>query len=285
MKRELFKIVSCTECNKPLKADAQTLFCQHCDVRNPVIDGIPRFYETTRENIIEFDEKRIRDPRHWSKWRRKNYSFFEEQTREILSSSLVLDIGAGTSPFSKILDRFNDIKIDFRPYRGIDLLTDLNKKLPFSDESFDLIIMSNLLEHIPEPQKLLDECYRILKEDGKIIMTIPFIIKIHQAPYDFLRYTEYMLERMLFLAGYRRVTIKKIGNMFDVNQVVFAQICRKLMENSGDNRFKKLAVKIYRYLFLYSLRAMIAITDHSENNQEDILGYPHGYGCVAQKME
>lgn len=44
---------------------------------------------------------------------------------------------------------------------------------PFPDESFDTIIMNDAMEHVDEPEKVLDECYRILKKNGKLYLNFP----------------------------------------------------------------------------------------------------------------
>lgn len=46
-------------------------------------------------------------------------------------------------------------------------------KTPFEDETFDTIIMNDAMEHVDEPEKVLDECYRILKKNGKLYLNFP----------------------------------------------------------------------------------------------------------------
>jgi len=46
-------------------------------------------------------------------------------------------------------------------------------KTPFTDESFDTIIMNDAMEHVDEPEKVLEECYRILKKDGRLYLNFP----------------------------------------------------------------------------------------------------------------
>ena len=69
--------------------------------------------------------------------------------------------------------------------------------LEFNDNSFDLVIMMEVLEHVKEPKKGLSEIYRVLSHNGKLIMSTPFILGIHDEPYDYYRFTKYGLEYLL----------------------------------------------------------------------------------------
>ena len=97
----------------------------------------------------------------------------------------VLDIGCNEGKTAEFM-----IKKDNMKYFGIDVdksalnkakknklkvkYVDLNKnKLPFKNNSFDTILILDILEHILEPIKILEESKRILKEDGKIILSLP----------------------------------------------------------------------------------------------------------------
>ena len=269
-------------CHNSLQERRGNLECSQCNARIPIIDGIPRFYQTTTEKIIEFDEKTIRNPSHWSSWRRKNYDFFQNNLKIIKYDSTLLDIGAGGSPFAKLFEPFKTYKVDFRPYKGIDFLTDLNKPIPVFDGTFDGILMSNLLEHIPEPLALLQESHRILKQGGVLLVTVPFLIKVHQAPYDFLRYTEFMLKRLFSNAGFLQIRIRKIGNIFDVNSQVFSSLYKPLYRNISQQILKRKLLSLFRRLHDFSIRTILRISNF-DFNKEDAIGYPQGYGCVAIK--
>lgn len=278
----LIEILQCSNCHALLKNNRNELLCTNCNAKIPVIDGIPRFYKTTRKNVMEFDEVSIRTINNWTGWRRKNYDYFMKKLEGINKSSVILDIGAGTSPFSALFEPFTTFKVDFEPYRGIDFLTDLNKPLPVANSSFDIVIMSNLLEHIPEPLILLKECHRILKPDGKLIMTVPFLIKVHQAPYDFLRYTEFMLKRLISQAGFQKAEVEKIGNIVDVHSQVSSSLYKYLRKNAvSDTVSKRKLISLCYFIYNYITKTMLKISNF---DSEDTIGYPHGYGCVATKQ-
>lgn len=111
-----------------------------------------------------------RDPTNknlWSEWRQNNFEFFQEFLKNENADKILFDIGAGESHFRELTGRFKYVKrIDFYPYDLVDVVTDITKPLPFENECCDIVFMSNVLEHIPNPQKLLEECFRILKRGG-----------------------------------------------------------------------------------------------------------------------
>ncbi|OGG42973.1 hypothetical protein A2841_00245 [Candidatus Kaiserbacteria bacterium RIFCSPHIGHO2_01_FULL_48_10] len=99
-------------------------------------------------------------------------------------------------------------------YDGIDFWEDsfiyngekTGHTLPFPDKSFDLIVTTKyILEHISDPQKVMNELHRILKPGGVAFLVSPFVRRQHQAPYDFFRYTEYGIQHLCKKAGFIEV--------------------------------------------------------------------------------
>jgi len=83
-----------------------------------------------------------------------------------------LNIGCGTNP-SKSTEEIEFIYIDIAELEGIDMLYDLNKiPYPFEDESFDLIIMHDIIEHLEKPIDVFREVHRLLKKDGLIKLKV-----------------------------------------------------------------------------------------------------------------
>jgi SAM-dependent methyltransferase len=61
--------------------------------------------------------------------------------------------------------------------------------LPFKDGSFDIVIAQAVLEHVLEPQRVVDEIHRVLRPDGFVYAETPFIQQVHEGAYDFTRFT------------------------------------------------------------------------------------------------
>ena len=98
----------------------------------------------------------------------------------------------------------------------LDKEMDLTKPIEFPDESFDTIILSDVLEHIPVPVDLCREISRLLSPGGKLIMSVPFYYPLHETPYDFYRFTEFALRRFMEISEMRVVYLQPIGGVAEI---------------------------------------------------------------------
>lgn len=98
----------------------------------------------------------------------------------------------------------------------LDQTCDLNDSLPFPDKSFDTILLSDVLEHISDPENLWREMGRIVRPGGMLIMNVPFYYKLHEIPYDFFRYTEYALRRFASKANFEIVVLEAMGGIPEI---------------------------------------------------------------------
>lgn len=74
--------------------------------------------------------------------------------------------------------------------------------LPFRNNSFDVVILFDVLEHLEKPREALEDIKRVLKTDGTLLLNLPFVYPIHDAPFDFQRYTYFGLKRELEISGF-----------------------------------------------------------------------------------
>jgi len=101
---------------------------------------------------------------------------------EISSGSKILDIGAGDVKYKKY---FNDCEFktqDYKQFGEIDYVSDITK-IPVADESFDVIISTEVLEHVIRPDLGISEMSRILKSGGSLYITTPFRAGAHHLPF------------------------------------------------------------------------------------------------------
>ena len=98
----------------------------------------------------------------------------------------VLSLGAGTRQYREYFP--NQIATDVIPNRKLDVMCDTHN-VCFRDESFSTVLCLEVFEHLKDPQKAADEIYRILKKNGKLILTTRFMFPYHDSPHDYFRYT------------------------------------------------------------------------------------------------
>jgi SAM-dependent methyltransferase len=89
-------------------------------------------------------------------------------------------------------------------------------RLPFDDASFDTVLSVEVLEHTPEPQRLIGEMARVLKPDGTLILSAPFSFRLHEEPHDYFRYTSHGMREMLSKAGMESVEQWAQGALWSV---------------------------------------------------------------------
>ena len=110
------------------------------------------------------------------------------------STARTLDIGAQNGPYARYFP--NRIGLDLRPGNGVSIIGDA-QQLGIRDECVDAILCTEVLEHLPEPQRALDEMFRVLVPGGQLLLTTRFIFPIHDAPNDYFRFTKYGLRHLL----------------------------------------------------------------------------------------
>ena len=109
-----------------------------------------------------------------------------------LRNSTVIDLGCGNKPFRDLFPiETNYIGIDFFTESAADILHDFRRGIPIAGSSADVVILSEALEHLPNPFLILAEVDRILRPGGHLFISTPFALPIHGRPYDFFRFTEY----------------------------------------------------------------------------------------------
>jgi len=133
-----------------------------------------------------------------------------------LLNGKLLDIGCGTKPYKNILKVNEYIGLEINknnPYA--DIYYD-GKEIPLENETFDSILSSEVFEHVFNPNEFLQEANRVLKQDGLVLITVPFVWDEHEQPFDYARYTSFGLEHILNKNGFKIIKSKKIGNGSEV---------------------------------------------------------------------
>jgi SAM-dependent methyltransferase len=132
-------------------------------------------------------------------------------------SGTLLDVGCGYMPYKQLL-LSSASKVE--EYIGLDLANNIyqkpdlewdGQKIPLEDNIIDCIIATEVFEHCPEPEIVMKEIYRVLKPDGILFFTVPFLWPLHTVPYDEYRYTPFSLERHLTNSGFKDIEIKALG--------------------------------------------------------------------------
>jgi len=124
------------------------------------------------------------------------FSFKKDSYKRLMNyvkndeTTIILNIGAG--PF-KLEENF--INVDITPYTNVNIIADATQ-LPFKNNSVDAIVNIVILEHVPEPEKVVDEMYRVIKKGGVIYTHVPFMQGFHASPHDYTRWTSFGISQL-----------------------------------------------------------------------------------------
>ena len=122
-------------------------------------------------------------------------SLFDFGEKKVLNVGCGSAIGCGRRLWKNIQTK-NVLNVDIEEGEGIDMIADAHQ-LPFEKESFDSVIMQAVIEHLHSPNKAVDEAFRILKKGGMLYLEVPFLQGFHADPYDYQRYTEVGLKKLV----------------------------------------------------------------------------------------
>ncbi|HFU76307.1 MAG TPA: class I SAM-dependent methyltransferase [Arcobacter sp.] len=157
-------------------------------------------------------------------------------------SGMVLDIGGKKdNKRGKFRPPLN--QVDSWEYLNIDEDTNPDylcsaDSIPVEDEHFDMVLLCEVLEHLENPEEVLNEAQRVLKKGGRVIISMPFLNAIHADPYDYQRWTDFKFQAELKKSGFSNIDIVPMGSVFAV--------IYDILYVASSNRF-------YRKLFLYPL--------------------------------
>ncbi|MGE4511450.1 MAG: class I SAM-dependent methyltransferase [Sulfurimonadaceae bacterium] len=164
-----------------------------------------------------------------------NESFRQEWIKNTLkqvpSGLHLLDAGAGELANKKYCQHLEYISQDFCQYDGkgdaqalqtgewdtskIDIVSDITS-IPVENESFDVVLCTEVFEHLPDPVSALNELVRVLKKDGLLILTAPFCSLTHFAPYHFSSgFNKYFYQHHLGALNCEIKELTENGNFFE----------------------------------------------------------------------
>lgn len=185
----------------------------------------------------------------------KQITFFAKELHGKL-----LDFGCGSKPYRELftgVDEYigTDMENEGHNHENedIDVYYD-GKNLPFESNLFDAILCSEVLEHVPDLNHSLSELSRILRVNGKILITTPFVWPEHEMPYDYRRFTSNGLRQVLEDNGFLILNQRKSGSYVEsVTQMWMMYLHSNLYTN---NKYINLMINAL-FIFPFSLLGLI----------------------------
>ncbi len=211
-------------------------------------------------------------------------SFFLKQFSSLSEGIKILDLGgvrnAKRGEFSvenyNVVYQFANLSSSAQP----DFLCDATQ-VPVPDASYDVVILSEVLEHVMEPYLVLKEVHRILKPGGKVFISVPYCFYYHPNPTDFGRYTEEYYHLHLNNLNYENIQIEKHGLFWSTIADMLKAWIYHCYRNNELKKWQRALLKRFIIWFQF-----IAIKwDSTSIFKKNLVfnGYTTGYGIVASK--
>lgn len=146
--------------------------------------------------------------------------FTERQiAKHLRAGAEVLDVGCGEQPLRSAIVAagavYRSADITQNSAGTVDHLCSVTA-LPLGDQSVDIILLTEVLEHVSETRPAFLELARVLRPGGLVILTTPFLYPLHEEPHDFVRFTPFQIEQCAVEVGLQVVEMEKAGNEFEV---------------------------------------------------------------------
>ncbi|WP_139141391.1 class I SAM-dependent methyltransferase [Pseudohongiella acticola] len=217
--------------------------------------------------------------------------WLEAALKALPNGASLLDAGAGELKNRQYCEHLHYVSQDFCQYEGaegnapeeglqseswnttrIDLVSDITA-IPAPDASFDAILCSEVLEHVPDPTLALDEFARLLKHGGRVILTAPFSSNVHMAPYHYCSgFSKYWYEHHLAKRGFRIESLTPNGDWY-------ALLRQEVTRLGGLERQR--GNWSWPFAYFYALLGMMYFKVRANKRAEDLACF--GWQCVAVK--
>jgi len=211
----------------------------------------------------------------WATYRRKILDKLLEENKHYYKG-VVLDIGGrARGKFEKPKDKVEKwIFADIEKKHNPDIVLDVADMSQIESESIDVVNAIELFEHVEKIEQGLKECYRILKKDGTMIVSVPFLYPIHADPYDFQRWTEDKWKKEFKNLGFKIEKFEIMGRYF----LVSADYKKSLIKAKS---------KLLRYIFyiFYPFLDLLARLDNFKfiQNHPRLGKFHGGYLIISKK--
>jgi len=185
------------------------------------------------------------------------------------------DFGCGEKPYEEYFKKYcaDYIGVDWASSQHqtkADIIADLNKELPIKSEIADTIISLSVLEHLSEPNTMLNEAYRILKKDGTLIISVPFMWHVHEAPHDYYRFTEFGLRHILEKSNFKNIQIYACTKFWTT---WFIKLNYQLVSKIKGNKIKKIILGMIIKPMTYLHQIIAKILDKLWYSEEETQSY------------
>lgn len=162
--------------------------------------------------------------------------FLDKKLKQFVRKGLIVgDIGCGEQPLRELVESLGGtyigIDVNQNSSNTVQIISNITS-LPLSDNYLDVIICTEVLEHVSDTYRAAKEIGRVLKHGGKAVITTPFSYQLHEEPFDFVRLTPYQITKCS--KGLLKVLELNIaGNEIEVIATVWGNMWFQILGTDG----------------------------------------------------
>lgn len=219
-----------------------------------------------------------------------------------LMKGKLLDLGCGNKPYSQIYNEVCDYSVgcdvpfSLHQNANVEVLCfaeDINKH--FEKDYFDCVLCTEVLEHTVNDRKVVENINTILKPGGILIISTPFTYVLHEAPYDYRRYTSYGLTKLIEDNCFETLSIHSMGasisSGFYILYYTFTKLLYFILKKAGlkkahENKLLRAVTSIPEFIFyatgIISFRKKLRKNKFPSMNE---MFSSMGYLIVARKVK
>lgn len=207
------------------------------------------------------------------------------QALRIPADAAILDVGAGTCLYREFFRHCRYLTQDAcqlkpRQLRGqsgygqIDFVSDI-VSIPIDSEAVDVVLCTEVLEHVPEPIRAVEEFARVLRPGGRLLLTAPLGSGLHQLPFHYYGgYTPQWYERFLSLYGFEDIDVKPNGGFFEHFGQESQRFAKLLSPRHGRSNLRYWPIWIVSVpLFGWVMPVICAMLSPLDTTHEFTVGY------------
>ena len=218
--------------------------------------------------------------------RRYLEKFIQDGASVLKSGEYVLDAGAGEHFYKRLYENRIYHSTDIQKNNTqVSFISDLSF-LPIANEKYDLIICTQVLEHVQEPEKVLYEFHRTLKPTGQLWLTVPLYFEEHEIPMDYFRFTQFGIKHLISKAGFKIRKLEWLEGYFGTVSYEMVKTARMLPAHPRAYGHRILGIpfsilSIFLKLFCYLLGLFFSRLDVLYKYTAS--GHPKNYAVIATK--
>lgn len=151
---------------------------------------------------------------------------------ESLGRAAVLDAGCGEQPLRSAIEAagatYTGLDVEQNRTGTVGVIAPL-WRVPLADASFDVILATEVLEHVADTEGAFAEMARLLRSGGRIVITTPFAYPLHELPHDYVRLTTAAIARLAERNGLTVAESHILGNEIEVLAVTFNNLTANIL--------------------------------------------------------